>query len=92
MIPAEAPDGNPITIINDHFLKTDEAREITIPKSIIEIGDNAFYRADLKAIYYEGTMEEWKSITLGEDLTLYKVTVYCTDGELQLSAYLGVRA
>ena len=50
---------------------------ITLPSSLIEIGDEGIYGPNLTDIYYEGTVEEWKtvaaasSVRSGKDLTIH---------------------
>ena len=55
---------------------------ISIPKNIKEINNDAFYRINVSKIYYEGTMEEFKSINLKERWSMGLERVICTDGEI----------
>ena len=60
---------------------------VTLPKSIISIEAEAFASCDkLSSVTYEGTMEEWNAVTLGE--TLFDETqvtfIKCSDGEVAL--------
>lgn len=60
---------------------------VTLPKSIISIEAEAFASCDkLSSVTYEGTMEEWNAVTLGETLfDRTQVTVIkCSDGEIAL--------
>ena len=60
---------------------------VTLPKSIISIEAEAFASCDkLSSVTYEGTMEEWHAVTLGETLfDRTQVTVIkCSDGEIAL--------
>ena len=51
-------------------------KEITIPRSVKYIGDNAFaYCASLTDIYYEGTEDEWNEINIVSD-TFDNVTIH----------------
>ena len=39
---------------------------LTIPNSLIKVGDSAFYNCkNLRAVFYNGTEEEWNQITIG---------------------------
>ncbi|MFR4477124.1 MAG: leucine-rich repeat protein [Ruminococcus callidus] len=39
---------------------------LTIPNSLIKVGDSAFYNCkNLRAVSYNGTEEEWNQITIG---------------------------
>ena len=53
-------------------------REIRIPKNVKKIGDGAFYFCSrLTDVYYEGTEEEWKSISIGNNNgSLTKATIH----------------
>lgn len=59
---------------------------ITIPKSIIYIGDRAFNYCDsLKDIYYEGTKAEWTAISkaITWNWGIKNSIVHCSDGDLK---------
>ena len=38
---------------------------VVIPKSVKRIVNYAFYRTRLNTVYYEGTAEEWKTLSIG---------------------------
>lgn len=61
--------------------------KISIPASVTSIGECAFKaNSKLTAIYYAGTMDQWKSIEKGKDwnMSAGHYTIYCTDGELPM--------
>lgn len=60
------PDG--VTSIGDAaFLCCINLRNITIPDSVTSIGDAAFECCiDLKDVYYTGSKDEWKAISVGD--------------------------
>ena len=58
---------------------------ITIPQSVINIGGYAFNGCKmLRTINFEGTIEQWSSITKEDywDVATIKYTIYCTDGTI----------
>ena len=58
---------------------------ITIPKSVVEISSGAFEDSALKEIIYEGTIEDWEKIELGEQSSVsHALKLICTDSEKQL--------
>ena len=60
---------------------------LVLPKSLISIGKFAFEDA-LSMVYYEGTMEEFSNILLGESWAYLenqnKIQVVCSDGTLEV--------
>jgi len=61
-------------------------KQINIPKSVISIGDCAFALCNnLETIYYEGTIEEWENIVLGNDwANMTSLSqIICSDGIIQ---------
>ena len=58
---------------------------ITIPSSVTNIGDYAFYGCTgLKDITFIGTQDQWNAISKGSDWN-YKTgfyTIHCTDGDI----------
>ncbi|MBQ9746630.1 MAG: leucine-rich repeat protein [Clostridia bacterium] len=61
--------------------------EITIPGTVMSMGDFAFYNCSaLRVINYLSTKGAWRSISVGKD-TFSKVTntvIHCTDGDIVL--------
>ena len=54
---------------------------VNIPDTVTYISSYAFeFCPNFKSINYEGTIEQWRSIS--KDLDTSKYTVYCTDGEI----------
>lgn len=52
-----------IAFVNYQGIKT-----ITLPKSIVEISDNAFFMcASIGRVIYRGSKEEWRAVTIGEN-------------------------
>ena len=60
---------------------------VTLPNTLVSIGDSAFALCEkLTDFNYNGTMEQWGAITLGDVLNLYAAftVVHCTDGDVTL--------
>ena len=75
--------GDKVKIIPSYtFYNCAKLTNITIPESVASIGKNVFSSCDsLAEIRYNGTMEQWKGITNGDDIGLDDgVKIYCTDG------------
>ena len=79
--------GLPVTYIADWaFCGSSTMMSITIPNSIVSIGDQAFYDCSLAVMKYYGSLEQWNNISKG----LYwnsntgNYTVYCTDGNITM--------
>jgi hypothetical protein len=80
-------DGDITSIGNLAFDTRYDLTSITIPNSVTSIGDYAFGECyDLNYITFEGTIEEWNSIT--KEYTWKKnvpaTYVQCTDGQVPL--------
>ena len=63
--------GDSVTTIGDGaFYYCDSLTSIVIPDSVIRIGENAFYWCyRLTDVYYTGTEEQWKMISIGSGNT-----------------------
>ena len=58
------PDG--VTeICADAFYKKETLATVTIPSSVMQIGENAFFGTPLSDIYYEGDAESFEKIIIG---------------------------
>ena len=65
------------SIIEGEFERYGAIKNIIIPKSVSEIGDNAFHKCkDLTDIYYEGSMSEWDDVTKGSNNRFDDVTMH----------------
>ena len=80
--------GNSVTSIGEHaFIGCSGLTSITIPNSVTTIGRSAFaHCSSLTSITYEGTTEQWNTITKGEDWNFNTPAthVQCTDGQVPL--------
>lgn len=58
-------------------------QQVTIPSSVIHIGDGAFCdQVNLTDVYYNGTKEQWQQITiLGDNQSLFDATLHCSDDD-----------
>ena len=76
--------GNSVTIIDvNAFYNCSNLTNITIPNSVTSIGNNAFIGcSNLNMVYYTGTEEEWKKITIGinNDLLINAAKVFNYQG------------
>ncbi|MGM9644588.1 MAG: leucine-rich repeat domain-containing protein, partial [Eubacteriales bacterium] len=75
-----------VTSIGGHaFYACSGLIDITIPNSVTSIGEDAFSRcSDLSSITFNGTMEQWNSISKGDDWNYGtgNYTIHCTDGNI----------
>ena len=70
--------GNSVTSIGyEAFYKCTGLTSITIPNSVTSIGRGAFYYTGLKDVYYTGSKDEWKAISVGSDnVDLFNATIH----------------
>jgi hypothetical protein len=79
------PDG--ITVIADEAFKyNSEITSLTLPASIIAIGNEAFYSTKFTSITFEGTVEQWESISRHEYWKARSeiTRVVCTNGSISV--------
>lgn len=55
-----------LAYIEDYVFENSFLESVKIPRSVTFIGNGAFLGSALTDIYYEGTEEEWKDISIGE--------------------------
>lgn len=68
-------------IPNFCFSGDDKLTYIKLPKTLTEIGYEAFEKCEvLKKIYYPGTIAEWKQIDRNTFMETYGAKVQCSDG------------
>lgn len=73
---------NSVTSIdNNAFLKCDALTDITIGSGVKSIGDNAFDCGATTA-KYNGSKEDWATITLGDNWKGKITTIVCNDGPI----------
>lgn len=79
-------DGSVTSIGNSAFYKCTGLTSITIPDSVTNIGNGAFRNCSgLTNINFEGTKEQWNSITKGDnwnDGVATDCTITCSDGTI----------
>ena len=71
------PDG--VTTIWKSAFRNSALQEVTIPLTVTEIADYAFYNcSSLTDVYYSGIKKEWDTITIGEkNSPLTNATLHC---------------
>lgn len=76
--------GGIINLVYADFSGCFALESIRLPKSVT-IGENCFYGcSSLKDVYYEGTMSEWRSLSIesvGNEY-LINATIHCSDGTI----------
>ena len=73
--------GYTVTELSHHsFLGNEHITAVTIPKTILFIGEDAFGDAPLSSVIYGGSEEEWNAVTVETPNTaLLGATVVCSD-------------
>ncbi len=73
--------------IPDSLLYGSGVKEVVIPRSVSSVRFSSFEGTmALTTLTYEGTVSEWKSVSISgwcHEVLKYKLTVKCTDGELE---------
>lgn len=71
-------------IASHTFAGCTKLNTIVLPKTIGVIEESAFSNCiNLKAVYYNGTYEQWKKIEVSNDNTsLFSATIHCSDGDI----------
>ena len=78
------PEG--VVSIGEGAFSFSSLKSVTIPKSVTEIGNSAFWEnRELKTIHYGGTKETWSMIEKGAEWDGFtgSYTIYCSDGEIK---------
>lgn len=92
----EIPDS--VTSIGDFALcNTSNLKSITLPAGLNDIGENAFQYSGLWDIYFKGTKEQWKKVSLeqpwgtsdGEWLLDIDI-VHCSDGDVPFDDIISI--
>ncbi len=70
-----------IKVIPDHaFNGCTELKTIVIPKSVTEIGNYALFASGIeRTVYYQGTQQEWESLTIGKNATSKSVLYFFSE-------------
>ena len=85
-------DSDTVWIDTGAFAECTSIKSIFIPKTVCTIGKNAFYRcSQLETITFEGTIEEFRKITIGSDAfsSTKAKFITCTNGKITQYSYNG---
>jgi hypothetical protein len=75
-----------INIEGSAFWGCKKLATIFVPNSVKKIGKDAFYHSGrTPTIQYDGTMREWKKLSVKKTLLSLTYTVKCTDGEIKVN-------
>ena len=79
--------GNKVTSIGlQAFCACSKITSIAIPNSITEIGESAFLKcSNLTAIFYEGTKEQWNTITISSNSYINDYPIHYNTGNIIVS-------
>ena len=65
------------TIDYSSFYLCERLESVVISKSVKKIVSYAFYRTAINTVYYEGTAEEWKKVSIGRYNDVSSADIYC---------------
>ena len=72
------------TITAYDFYYLDSLEEIHLPDSVKKIECNAIVHCPvLSAIYYDGTLEQWKNVIVEDGAFENNITIHCSDGTME---------
>ena len=84
---ASSYNGDDVWIIGkEAFLNCTFVESVTLPRFLFDIGERAFAGCtNLKDVYYEGTVSEWKEIIQSEDWNkgCPFTVIHCIDGDVE---------
>jgi len=72
-----------VTIIESELFFDSTICDVTIPRSVVKIGDRAFYSSDIETVFFEGTAAQWNRITKGRNCFPYGTIIFCTDYDVE---------
>ena len=73
-----------VKIIGDKAFSNSELTDVVLPSSLTSIGKKAFYECAIPEIIFSGTMDQWNSITKGDNWEpMFNFTVICDNGNIE---------
>ena len=84
VLPKTSPKQKNYKIYKYAFFYYTPPTSVTIPNTVMSIGESAFEQCNLKEIQYIGTKAQWKTIEKGPSWNhgTDSYTVHCTDGDI----------